>query len=348
MGIAHNVTTPVHPCSNGKIEPLMRVLKEMLQCLCNNAPATWEDQLADVLYAHRNVISNNTGHTPFHVLYGRHGRLPLTRLLRTTHATTCGNRLDNLATTLKTVRVLTEDSRHYNRIRLEKKANAKDISVGDNVVIKAEERTSLSSRWDLRWEVYRVRGPVIFVRHQQTGKEKTLNREKVRLVNPNISWDQCAPRPMRSQYKPRQNKVITELQVVREDLQVHCDDDTPPRHSPRRKRRRQRTPPCDVDRRMVLDDQATPISTTRQERGATPIGDDEHVPSIHQTATGNRPVREQHLSRRARDLVESDLMITEDSPVTRHFRKRCNTQELDWLAKRQKWHKVSSYWYYWE
>ena len=101
MGIAHNVTTPVHPCSNGKIERFNRVLKEMLQRLCDNAPATWEDQLADVLYAHRNVISNTTGHTPFHVLYGRHGQLPLTRLLCTTHATTFGNRLDNLAATLK-------------------------------------------------------------------------------------------------------------------------------------------------------------------------------------------------------------------------------------------------------
>ena len=115
-----------------------------------------EDQLADVLYAHRNVISNTTGHTPFHILYGRYGRLPLTRLLRTTHATTCGNRLDKNRANLKTVRVLTEESQNYKRIRLEKKANAKDISVGDSVVIKAEERISLRSRWDPRWEVYRV------------------------------------------------------------------------------------------------------------------------------------------------------------------------------------------------
>ena len=322
LGVTHNVTTPVHPCSNGKIERFNRVLKELLQRLCNNAPANWEDKLADVLYAHRNAVSNTTGHTPFHILYGRHGRLPLTRLLRTTSATTFGNRLDNLAAILKTVRSLTEDSRHYNRIRINKKANAKDISVGDSVVVKAEERISLSSRWDPRWEVYRVRGPVIFVRHQQTGKEKTLNREKVRLVDPTILWDECAPRPLRSQYKPRQKKVVTEPHGSRDDFQVPCDDDTPPRPSPRRKRRRQRTPPCDADRRMVLDKQAMPMSTVRQEHGATPSDDDERTPSIHQPATGSRPVRERHLSRRARDLVESDLMETEDSPVTRHFRKR--------------------------
>ena len=244
------------------------------------------------MYAHRNVVSNTTGHTPFHILYGRRGRLPLTRLLRTTHAPTFGNRLDNLAATLKTVCVLTEDSRHYNRIRLEKKANAQDIRVGDSVVIKAEERISLSSRWDPRWEVYRVRGPVIFVRQQQTGKEKTLNREKVRLVDPTIIWDQCEPRPLRSQYKPRQTKVVTEPKGSRDDLQIPCDDDTPVRPSPHLKRRRQRTPPCDADRRMTLDEQATPMSTVQQEHGDTPREDDEHTPSIHQTATGNRPVRE--------------------------------------------------------
>ena len=87
------------------------------------------------------------------------------------------------------------------------------------------------------------------------------------------------------------------------------------------------------------DEQATPMSTVRQENGATPSDDAEHTPSIHDTATGHRPVHERQLSRRARDLVESDLMITEDSPVTQHLQKRGNTQELDWRNFRE----VSSY-----
>ena len=118
----------------------------MLQRLCNNYPANWEDELADVLYAHTNAVSTTTGYTPFQLLYGRHARIPPATLLSTNESHPFGNRLDNLAATLKTARALTEDSRHYNRIRLAKKANAQDISVGYSVVIKAEERISMSAR----------------------------------------------------------------------------------------------------------------------------------------------------------------------------------------------------------
>ena len=79
-----------------------------------------------------------------------------------------GNRLDDLATALKTARLQTETSRRYNRERLAKKTNANDIAIGDSVVIRAEERTTFTSRWGPRWEVTRTRGPVIWVRQQQT------------------------------------------------------------------------------------------------------------------------------------------------------------------------------------
>ncbi len=73
--------------------------------------------------------------------------------------------------------------------------------------------------------------------------------EKVRLVDPPILR---ASRPLRSQYKPRQKKIVTEPLGSRDDLQVHRDDDTQPRPSTRRKCRRQSTQPCDADRQIVL------------------------------------------------------------------------------------------------
>ena len=51
------------------------------------------------------------------------------------------------------------------------------LTIGDSVVIKAEERIALTSRWDPHWQIYRIRGPVIFVRQQQTGKQKVLHGE---------------------------------------------------------------------------------------------------------------------------------------------------------------------------
>ena len=76
IGVKHNVTTPVHPQSNGKIERFNCTLKEILQKLMNNNPAAWEDKLGDALYAYRNAVSVTNGHTPFYLLYGRDARVP--------------------------------------------------------------------------------------------------------------------------------------------------------------------------------------------------------------------------------------------------------------------------------
>ena len=67
-------------------------------------------------------------------------------------------------------------------------------------MVKAEERLTLTSRWDPMFIVTRVNGPVVYLRHQQTGKTKVLNQEKVRLVNPEQIWTDIIPRPHRTRH----------------------------------------------------------------------------------------------------------------------------------------------------
>ena len=67
------------------------------------------------------------------------------------------------------------------------------------MVIKAEEHLTFTSRWDPQWEVTLVRGPVVWIPQQQTGKNKVLNREKVMLVDPEITLEDINPRPIRDQ-----------------------------------------------------------------------------------------------------------------------------------------------------
>ena len=111
---------------------------------------------------------------------------------------TFGTRLDDVAHALTIARHTTKESRHYNRARLEKKATAGNIEPGDSVVIKADDRQPLTSRWDPHWEVTRKRGPVLWLRQQQTGRTKVFNREKVRLVDTTITWEDCNTRPPRA------------------------------------------------------------------------------------------------------------------------------------------------------
>jgi transposase InsO family protein len=202
IGVDHRRTTARRPECNGKSERLNRTFKSLLTKLVNNHATAWEDHVADALSAYRNSVSSVTGYTPFFLLYGRRARLPLTKLLSARGSgSPFGNRLDHLAEAFQIARVNTEESRVANRARLAAKANTADVSVGDSVVVKAEERLTLTSRHDPQYEVYRVRGPVCWVRHQRTGKTRVLNRVKLTIVDPNIQWDSVRERPRRNPWR---------------------------------------------------------------------------------------------------------------------------------------------------
>ena len=46
-----------------------------------------------------------------------------------------------------------------------------------------------------------MRGPVLWLQQQNTGKTRKLHRSKVKIVDPNIAWDDITPRPKRDQPK---------------------------------------------------------------------------------------------------------------------------------------------------
>ena len=59
----------------------------------------------------------------------------------------------------------------------------------------------------------RVRGPVLWLRQQQSGKVRVAYREKVKLVDPHLNWDEITPRPRRTQRRPR--AVIGGTPIIR-------------------------------------------------------------------------------------------------------------------------------------
>ena len=127
----------------------------------------------------------------------------MTRLLQPRTANHFGNCLDDLSSAFQTERNATADSHKYNRQLLVKRADAKDIHVGDNVLLKAEERLTLTSCWDPQWEV--VRGPVLWLRQQQNSK--------VKLVDPQLNWAEITPLPSRTQRRP--HVVIGGAPIIR-------------------------------------------------------------------------------------------------------------------------------------
>ena len=217
IGIKHKKTTPYQPSTNGKTERFNRTLKEMLTRLVNNEQRRWENQLAAALTAYRNSVSDVTGFTPFFLLYGRRGRLPLTQCFASASGSVVGTRLHDLSTALAVARDMTKNSRKYNRERINRKAVENDIGIGDTVVVKAHERMTFTSKWDPQYEVTNIRGPVLWLRHQATGKTRVININKVVLVDPNIEWDEVRPRPRRQARSNEQ--ILVQLPINNQENQ---------------------------------------------------------------------------------------------------------------------------------
>ena len=199
LGIEHRRTPPYRPNANAINERSHRTIKNMISKLCSNRTTDWENKLPDVLLAHRISVSSTSNFSPFYLLYGRRPRMPLTKLLSTRHSHYFGNRLDELASALKQARVNTAHNRTQVRERIQTRATAKEVKIGDSVVVLAAEPLTFTSRWDPQYEVFRIRGSTLWVKHQTTGKTKIIHRDRCRIVDPNICWDETRPRPLRSQ-----------------------------------------------------------------------------------------------------------------------------------------------------
>ena len=81
------------------------------------------------------------------------------------------------------------------------------------MVLLAPEPLTLTSKWDPQWQVTRVSGTTVFLRHQQSGQQKRVHRSKVRLVNPEMGWDEVAPRPRRKQQRKGDREVTVNIHV---------------------------------------------------------------------------------------------------------------------------------------
>jgi transposase InsO family protein len=207
-GVECRRTTPVHPQGNAKIERLNRTLKDILVRLMRNRPEDWYVHLPAAVQAYRMAVSDVTGYSPFFLLYGREPR-PLCGEDATIAGGLFGNRLDNLAAARKAAQEEIEASRRYNRRRLADRANVVvSLEVGDRVATKAEERTTGTAYWDPGFVVTRVRGTTHWLNNPETGINKKLHREKLRLVTDidNQELEAVPPRPRR-RFKPRKKMI---------------------------------------------------------------------------------------------------------------------------------------------
>ena len=111
-------------------------------------------------------------------------------------------RLQNTQTAMKVAKQVTQEVRERNKKRIDAKATNRIIEEGDHVTLLVNEPLTFASKRDPLWIVTKVRGQVVTIQHQPTGQVKVVNKEKLKVVDPNIKWEELRPRPRR----PRLNR----------------------------------------------------------------------------------------------------------------------------------------------
>ena len=205
LGVDVRHSSPFHPQTNGKVERFHRTFKAILRTFVNARPGEWEDHLGATLWAHRVSTSVVTGFTPYFLTYGRRPNLPFSRIFPAPEGVEeeiLGTRLLELCAAFKQAAQRTEESRRYNRERLEKQARAGDLKIGDCVVVLANESRPLDPKWDHGYTVAYLRGSVVTVIHSG-GRKRTVNRDKVKLVDPEGEWDSLRVRLTRAKRKKK-------------------------------------------------------------------------------------------------------------------------------------------------
>ena len=70
-------TTPYHPQSDGLIERFNRTLLSMLRTVAFENPFNWESDLRPPSLAYNTSVHPSTGYTPFFLMFGRQGQMPI-------------------------------------------------------------------------------------------------------------------------------------------------------------------------------------------------------------------------------------------------------------------------------
>lgn len=75
--ISKSRTTPYHHSGNGLCERFNRILINMVRTLSEEKKKQWPAHLAELTYLYNNTQHSSTKQSPFCLMFGRHGRLPI-------------------------------------------------------------------------------------------------------------------------------------------------------------------------------------------------------------------------------------------------------------------------------
>ena len=189
LTIKHLQTTPYHPACNGLVERFNGTLKTMLRRVCEEKPRQWNRFIPALLFAYRESVQESTGFSPFHLLYGRQVRGPLTILkelwtkeieneeIKTVYQYVVDLR-ERLESTCEIVRNELEKNRDRYKAYADSRSKDRHFKVGDEVLLLLPN--------DLNKLIMQWKGPFKVVEKLNACDYRVMVKGKVKTYHGNM------------------------------------------------------------------------------------------------------------------------------------------------------------------
>lgn len=218
LGISQIPATPYHQQTNGLTERFIGTLSAMINSLDQEGMENWDRQLPLFLFSYREVPSEFTGYSPFHLMYGRQIRGPLDLIkqgfLKDEEGQDIPSRLldmsANITTWLANARVKKVQNQAKMKANYDKKARDRDFNVGDKVLVFLPEG---GGKFESKWQgPYFIERKVGEVNYQIEMPDK---KKSHRLLHANM---------IKRYYDRQQADNIRHCYCVTGTFQDVCDD----------------------------------------------------------------------------------------------------------------------------
>ena len=195
LGITQLPTLGGHPQTDGMVERLNRILKQMLTKVVNKGGRDWDELLGPTLLAYCTAPHSSTGESPFILLYGHDVRVPTSLdfyhpalplpALETDYAR-------ELFKELKQARQLAqktiEKSQRQQKIQYDKGARDPQVQEGDLVMLKVKPRFRLDRSYKGPYRVVSVTATNVFIHPLNDPEDQiTVSLQRVSKCDNNLA-----------------------------------------------------------------------------------------------------------------------------------------------------------------